>query len=110
MTRRTPLKRGPWRRASAPPKPRRPLRQQSKAKGKWAGCYSRAKADRMRAQIEERGSTFCERCRENGPVDGHHPGGQIGAAIMRFFLICRRCHDWIHEHGREARDQGWLER
>lgn len=109
MIRRTPLKRTPWKRRPGPGLKRTPLARESSEKGRWRRKYSAELRLRKAQQVEDRGTTFCERCERNRPVDGHHPGGQIGAAILVFFLICRRCHDWIHfEAPGEARSAGWL--
>lgn len=109
MTRRAPLKRSPWKRKPAAPKRKSPLRPASREKQSWQRRYSAAKAQRMAGQIRERGCTYCERCRRNAIVDGHHPAGQIGELILRFFLLCRGCHDWAHDHPKLARAEGWLE-
>lgn len=113
LTRRTPLKRSAWIRrkpaADAPKLKRTPLKQVSDKKAAWNRKYHAAKAVRMAEQVKEMGSTLCERCRLLRPVDGHHPGGQNGARIMRFLLICRPCHTWIHDNGAFARADGWLD-
>ena len=69
--------------------------------------YLAEKTARMNRQREQRGGTFCERCDKLRWVDGHHPYGQAGKWILIFFLICRKCHDWIHANGKAAREEGW---
>lgn len=84
------------------------LRRVSPKKAVWNARYRTALAAAKQAQVDDNGVTFCERCRMNGPVDGHHPDGQLGCKIMDFRLVCRTCHSFFHAHGATARAEGWL--
>lgn len=53
----------------------------------------------------------CQNCLRKKSVDIHHKEGRIGTAYLdekTWAALCRFCHDWIHQHPREAREQGWL--
>lgn len=110
MTRRKGLTRKtPWVRKPAPMKRQARLKPRSDKKAAWVEQYLAEKERRMALQIAERGATWCQKCTEPKPVEGHHPGGQNGARIMVFFLICNPCHHEIHfVSPRQARLDGWL--
>jgi hypothetical protein len=55
--------------------------------------------------------TTCQRCRKSCmALDIHHPYGRRSYQnLMRFILLCRACHTWVHDHANEAFLQGWLQ-
>jgi hypothetical protein len=53
----------------------------------------------------------CARCGSSGPLDPHHWAGCAGPLKMNFKLVvpmCRKCHDWAHQHMSAARADGFL--
>ncbi|HEX2656105.1 MAG TPA: HNH endonuclease signature motif containing protein [Xanthobacteraceae bacterium] len=53
----------------------------------------------------------CERCGTANSRDVHHKNGRYGSAYLdenTWMALCRKCHDWVHQHPREAREQGLL--
>lgn len=54
---------------------------------------------------------WCERC-GNRMVDVHEPWTRKGGGPIdnpdNMMSVCRRCHDWIHEHRVESEKHGWL--
>jgi hypothetical protein len=53
----------------------------------------------------------CERCNTKKATDLHHKAGRVGQWLYRseyFAALCRKCHDWIHQNGKEARSLGWV--
>lgn len=85
------------------------LQPQSANKRQWRYKYHADQSRRRNAQVKAHGQTFCQRCGEFGAVEGHHPDGQNGALILHYFLIDRKCHDWIHlTNPNAAREEGWL--
>lgn len=53
---------------------------------------------------------FCERCARNA-TEIHHKNGRNGDRLndINFFMsICRDCHKWVHNHPKEARENGYL--
>jgi len=101
ITRRVPMQRPPMKRSGTGLKRSR-LKPVSAKKAEWKRQYLAEKLRRMAL------TRRCERCRTLPPRDGHHPKGQHGENIMEFYLLCRPCHDWIHTHPNEAREDGWL--
>jgi len=95
-------------------KPRKPIRPVSAKKAKWLPLYAKAKRERLAQMINELGCYKCEKC---GRITGcnvepnlepHHTQGRINENILIFKLVCRICHRWIHDHGKEARETGWI--
>lgn len=53
----------------------------------------------------------CWVCVRTKATDVHHKNGRHNDRLndTSFWLpVCRRCHDWIHQHPQQARDNGWL--
>lgn len=43
--------------------------------------------------------------------DLHHKSGRIGSNLTdqaTFMAVCRKCHNWIHEHPAQAREKQYL--
>lgn len=64
------------------------------------------------AQMLDEHDGVCPRCFSARVVDGHElktraQGGSI-TDQNNIVLVCRRCHDWVHQHPTEAAEQGWL--
>ena len=54
---------------------------------------------------------MCEKCKKSKSQDIHHKAGRVGRYLCDYSLfaaLCRGCHDWCHQNGREARKQGWI--
>jgi len=54
---------------------------------------------------------MCEKCKKAKSQDIHHRAGRAGRYLCDYSLfaaLCRACHDFIHQNGREARKQGWI--
>lgn len=52
----------------------------------------------------------CELCPKPSR-DVHHVHGRYGSAYLdenTWKALCRACHDWIHQHPKEARERGLL--
>ncbi len=54
----------------------------------------------------------CERCHEARSCDVHEPhtrgrGGSF-LDVENTIALCRRCHDWVHTHPKEAAELGLL--
>jgi hypothetical protein len=95
---------------NAPRLKRTRLKPQSDNKRAWKYKYHVALSVRRKAQVAERGHTYCERCDRSTHVEGHHPDGQNGELIMHFYLVGQNCcHDFIHfVNPNAARAEGWL--
>ena len=99
---------------SAAGKPRKPIRQVSAKKAKWLPLYAKAKRVRLAAMLAEFDCYHCEKCQRitganaEPNLEPHHTQGRINESILVFKLICPVCHRWIHNHGKEARETGWL--
>jgi len=55
--------------------------------------------------------TKCEVCNKRNSMDIHHIAGRLGDKLndkTNFLAVCRPCHNWIHENGKAAREQGYL--
>ncbi len=53
--------------------------------------------------------TMCELCGTRASQDVHHRRGRYGSAFLdekTWMALCRLCHDWIHQHPKEARELG----
>ncbi len=96
-------------------KPRKPIRKVSEKKAKWLPLYAKAKRDRLAAMLEEFGCYQCEKCKRitgcnaEPNLEPHHTQTRMNENILVFKLICPICHRWIHDHGKSAREQGWLQ-
>lgn len=55
----------------------------------------------------------CQKCRQefwsNLSLDAHHPYGRTNGWLQHFILLCRECHDGIHQNPNEAYQAGWLQ-
>jgi tRNA(Ile2) C34 agmatinyltransferase TiaS len=52
----------------------------------------------------------CKVCTKANAVDVHHIAGRLGkdlTDVNNFLPVCRKCHDWIHSNGKEARALGF---
>lgn len=96
LRRKTPMKRGGK------------LPAMSQHKAAMQPAYRKTLREVRLAQFAERGHGYCARCNRECVPEPHHIGGRIGAALLSFVLICRRCHRWIHANGKMARKTGWL--
>lgn len=53
---------------------------------------------------------FCQVCFARGSKDVHHVKGR-GRNLNKtetWRAVCRSCHNWIHNHGKQARELGLL--
>lgn len=76
---------------------------QSDAKKAAAYAYSKKRKTFLRLR------PICQRCEKKPSRDVHHVKGRYGSAYLdehTWLAVCRACHDWIHQHPREAREQG----
>lgn len=90
------------------PKPRAALRPVSLKKAEWNRHYLAKLKVIKEGQIARTGHTFCEHCKLIGPVDGHHTQSRHGANILVFILLCRKCHEAVHNCPNWARREGLL--
>lgn len=105
MTRKTPLRsKTPLKRSqglkrsgrlrNASPKRQREYKEYAKAKKAYLALHP-----------------TCERCKNKKSEDIHHKAGRVGQWLCRydhFAALCRGCHDWVHQNGKEARRLGWI--
>ena len=100
LVRKTPLARG------TSQLKRTPLAKQSAKRV----AVSRERAALVRRVLAAR--PICERCHEARSVDVHEPYTRArGGSIVdddNTVAICRRCHDWVHSHPKEASELGLL--
>ncbi len=102
------------------PKQAKALRPERRGQGVKAQSGSqKARSDVYRAIADayRLAHPLCEAC-NNGPKvpqrwtdDIHHKRGRIGLLLfdVRYFMaVCRRCHDFIHQHPKEAKALGLL--
>jgi hypothetical protein len=80
----------------------------------------RSMSPKKQAQMEEyfpravafkKRKPICEVCRKRKTKDVHHRAGRLGPNLLdedTWTAVCRRCHDWIHDHPKEARAAGLL--
>jgi hypothetical protein len=65
-----------------------------------------------RKMWQQMGPTACARCSGAQAVDLHEPlcrsRGGDAADPMQCWPVCRKCHDYIHDHPAEATAEGWL--
>lgn len=90
-------------------KPRRRIRAVSKVQRAKNDVYHAQAAAWLRARY------YCEACcrstEKAGPLEVHHRRGRQAALLTaeeHWMALCRRCHNWIHEHPAKARARGWL--
>jgi len=53
---------------------------------------------------------LCQRCFKSAD-EIHHKAGRTGERlndVKDFMVVCRTCHQYIHEHPAESREKGWL--
>lgn len=51
----------------------------------------------------------CARCGTTEDVDLHHANGRKGQNLFKYFItLCRRCHRWVHDNPKNAKEQGFL--
>lgn len=53
---------------------------------------------------------YCQRCRRPAS-EIHHKAGRNGERlndVHNFMSVCRDCHQYIHAHPQESRQNGWL--
>lgn len=90
--------------ATAPKRPRKRIPRVSKRNRKNFDAYARE------ATAFKKANSSCEIC-SGKTEDVHHRKGR--GPYLRdqstWMAVCRRCHDWIHEHPAEAKEKGWLE-
>ena len=56
---------------------------------------------------------MCQICGKAYSRDVHHRAGRYGGLLndtLWWMALCRTCHDWVHDHSREARKLGYLVR
>jgi len=79
----------------------------SKAKAKEHRKYLLAKARALPGKMCEWPANQCL----NMADDVHHGAGRVGTMLNNqkyWWFLCRRHHDWVHSHAREARKLGLL--
>lgn len=121
---RTPLKRKTPMKRSQKPLKRTPLKRQSQSKSakEKRKSYATAKKEYMHGRAGKK--HHCERCEGLIGIDRldlHHKAGRAGSSeneegVMErnlinkatFMAVCRSCHDWIHRHPKESRENNWL--
>jgi predicted nucleic acid-binding Zn ribbon protein len=73
---------------------------------------SRLVVYRIRRDAYMKTNTVCECVGCASPSnDLHHKAGRIGDNLINeenFMSVCRRCHNWIHEHPKESRELNYL--
>ncbi len=87
-------------------KPRKPLRPVSKKRQVWMREYAKAKevADDLQK------CPVCEKTSFKHMMDPHHLSGRGSLEdMLNFIWVCRPCHNRIHENGKWARANGYLE-
>lgn len=53
---------------------------------------------------------YCKRCGTLA-VDIHHKAGRLGSLLTNeayFMALCRKCHTWVHDNSKEAKEQGYI--
>lgn len=86
-------------------KPRARIKPVSDAKSKWLKLYREAK-DNAPAIV------WCEmsgRPISKFEAEAHHPFGRLRERILAFVWLSSSSHRAIHDDGKEARRQGWLQ-
>lgn len=97
LKRKTPLKR------SSKPMKRSWINPVSKKRHKELIIYGQLRDEYMMAHPR------CERCGAQSQ-DLHHKAGRGSRLndVTLFCSLCRPCHDWVHAHANQAREDGWL--
>ena len=114
MKRSTPLKRkSPMSRGSG--LKRSPLKKVSDKRKKELALYSKRKKEYFKDLAEKQGRDFplCEICGKEEATDWHHVlplgrGGKLNQPEELMLATGFRCHRWIHDNPREAKENGWL--
>lgn len=98
-----------WYRAAhpdgVPPKPRKRIRQVSKARARMMLAY------RLRRAVFLRGAKCAAGSCRAKAADIHHTRGRRGLMLLeerRWLPVCRRCHRLIHDNPEAARRLGLL--
>ena len=64
---------------------------------------------RMRKRYLEK-TPKCERC-GSPATEIHHKAGRTNDLlndVQHFMAICRKCHRWVHDNPKDARENNWL--
>lgn len=99
LTRRTPLRR------SAKALRKSGLACVSDKKRDWLDLYQKKKDETLGLQGK---CAACLNWFHSSKLEPHHPAGRANANILRFVWLCKKCHTWIHDHGKESREVGFL--
>jgi hypothetical protein len=106
LRRKTPLKAKAPKKAKAKPKglKRTKLKPMSPERRRASTLYR----DFRKMFLKER--PICERCSNRHSRDVHHKKGRGKhyLDVESWAAVCRECHDWIHGHPKQAREDGWL--
>lgn len=84
---------------------RTPLRKMSAKRQRESRIY----AVKRKAFLEA--TPMCQLCTLAESQDVHHLEGRLGGNYLNeatWLPVCRHCHDWIHTHPIQAREQGLL--
>lgn len=107
------------------PKPSKQDRKDKKRKGAKAYSAKRKKRSRLYRLIvrpaylaglaagqNRRGQkALCERCAKHIGEEVHHVAGRQGEALIdpkNLALMCKPCHDYLHDRPSIAREEGWI--
>lgn len=85
------------------PKPQK-IKPRSDKRAKLENVYQKLRI----AFLEE--NPYCKRCGKKSE-DLHHAGKRSGRMLIAtayFMALCRKCHTWVHENSKEAKEQGYL--
>lgn len=86
-------------------KPRKPIPRQSARRKVEARQYAKLRV----AFLGERPK--CEICGKRASQDVHHTRGRYNGqylAVTSWMAVCRYCHDYLHQHPKQAREMGWI--
>lgn len=81
------------------------LRPMSAKRRRQAKAYSLLRAAYLESHPK------CELQCGRAAKDIHHTRGRLGGNLLNtdtWMGVCRTCHDWIHQHPKEARSRGLL--
>jgi len=115
---RTPLKRKtPLRRGNVATKVCRGVQNDSKPRKIKVRLATVSKARKVQLELyfaatkaAKEADHRCQRCFcVSEALDAHHPYGRSGSWLHHFILLCRPCHEWVHENSNEAYAEGWLQ-
>lgn len=86
---------------------RKPIRPRS---DKMEALYVKRR-NLVRRLLAER--PICQRCLSDRSQDIHElksraRGGKIVGDIDNLVALCRKCHTWVTQNPKEAKEQGWL--